>query len=144
MQEQQSLNGGAHLTETIGYVAFTTANANGTAISTSSAGDVLIEGGLSQGISHTGGTVGFDQNFSNAPTLLTKVSTFNGPDTANSRVTNVTADGFSAFVQEEQSFDAEMLHVPEQIGFLAFDGISGTLTGTSTPLIAPGTQPILG
>ncbi len=64
--------------------------------------DPLIQGGLSGSISQSVGST----------SLLTKAS------------------GFSAFVQEEQSLDAETTHAPEQLGFLAFGGSSGSLLGT--------------
>ena len=51
-------------------------------------------------------------------------------DTANSRITGVTASGFSALVQEEQSLDVETIHMGESLAFLAFGGSSGNLVGT--------------
>ncbi|MFZ9299274.1 MAG: hypothetical protein ACO24Y_13115, partial [Hylemonella sp.] len=123
MQEEEAKNGSAHVLETIGYLAFSG--------SATSMGDTLIQGGnTSTGVSHLNTQVGFAQNFSTVPTLFTKLGSFNGADTANSRITSVSSTGFSALVQEEQSLDAEVLHVPESLSFLAFGGSSGLLVGT--------------
>jgi hypothetical protein len=133
MQEQELLNGGAHVQETIGYVAFsaaTTAASSGSALVSTGSGDLLIQGGVSGGISQSGGTVDFAEPFSSGPTLLTKLSSFNGSDPANSRLTAVSTTGFDAFVQEEQSLDTEMAHAAEQLGYLAFGSSAGSLVGT--------------
>lgn len=124
MQEEEAKNVAAvHTYETIGYLAF---SGNTTTI-----GDTLIQGGLtSQAVNQNTSSIGFTQAFSQAPTVFTKVATFNGVDTANSRITGVTASGFSAFVQEEQSLDAETTHIGESLAFLAFGGSSGNLVGT--------------
>jgi len=124
MQEEEAKNrGGVHNYETIGYLAF-----SGTA---TTMGDTLIQGGLTpETVTNTNNNLGFAQSFTQAPTLFTKVATFNGADTANSRLTGVTAAGFSALVQEEQSLDAEVNHISESLAFLAFGGSSGNLVGT--------------
>jgi hypothetical protein len=123
MQEEEARNTGTHAYETVGYLAF-----SGTS---TTSGDTLIQGGITpETVNQTNNNLGFSQAFSQAPTLFTKVASFNGPDTANSRITGVTASGFSAFVQEEQSLDAEVAHLGESLAFLAFGGSSGNLVGT--------------
>lgn len=123
MQEEEAKNSGTHVLETIGYLAFSG--------SATTMGDTLIQGGnTGTGFNHLNTQVGFAQNFSAPPTLFTKIGSFNGTDTANSRITSVSSTGFSALVQEEQSLDAEVLHAPESLSFLAFGGSSGLLRGT--------------
>jgi hypothetical protein len=123
MQEEEAKNTGTHTYETVGYLAF-----SGTS---TTIGDTLIQGGITpETVNQTNNNLGFSRTFNQAPTLFTKVATFNGTDTANSRITGVTASGFSAFVQEEQSLDAEVAHLSESLAFLAFGGSSGNLIGT--------------
>lgn len=123
MQEEEARNMGAHLNETIGWVAFNQ--------DTVRVGDLLIEGGTTPTqFNHNASTYTFDNNFGSSPTLFTKLSTFNGQDTVNSRVISTSATGFTAFAQEEQSLDAEINHMPEALSYLALSGTSGTLTGT--------------
>ncbi len=135
MQEEEARNLGAHVTETIGWVAF-----NQDTVRT---GDVIVDGGTTPTqFNHNRSSYGFDTTFNSSPTLLTKVSSFNGPDTANTRVTNVTNNGFTAFVQEEQSRDLETNHLPESLSYLALSGSYGTLTGTRVDDIFD-TQPVI-
>jgi hypothetical protein len=123
MQEEEANNNGTHIYESVGFLAFSG--------SSTTMGDTLIQGGTTpETVSDMGNTLGFAQTFSQAPTLFTKVSSFTGGNTANSRITGVTASGFSAFVQEEQSLDAEVLHRNESLAFLAFGGSRGNLVGT--------------
>jgi hypothetical protein len=123
MQEEEAKNTGTHVYESIGYLAF---SGNATTM-----GDTLIQGGLTpETVNQTNNNLGFAQSFTKAPTLFTKVASFNGADTANSRITGVTASGFSALVQEEQSLDVETTHLSESLAFLAFGGSSGNLVGT--------------
>ena len=49
------------------------------------------------------------------PLLFTKLSSFNGPDTANTRIRNVTNIHFGVMIHEEQSGDKEMFHIHEDV-----------------------------
>jgi len=124
MQEEETLNGGNHKSESIGWLAIEQG------ISTD--GDTIIESGTTadaftdQINSHT-----FGADFLSAPILLTKLASFDEPDTANSRIQSISADGFTAMVQEEQSLDDEIFHTTESLSYLALSGTSGTLV-TST------------
>ena len=91
-------------------------------------GDTIIEGGMTPDVfTQATKTHTFDGSFDTAPTLLTKLSTFDGADTANSRIQSVSSTGFSAMVQEEQSKDSELRHTAEMLSYLAFNGSSGTI-----------------
>jgi hypothetical protein len=120
MQEEEKMNARGHKYETIGWVAIDQGVATD--------GDTIIEGGMTPDIftdqtkTHT-----FDGSFVSVPTLLTKLSTFDGADTANSRIKSVSNTGFSAMVQEEQSKDSELGHTTESLSFLAFNGSSGII-----------------
>lgn len=120
MQEEEKLNRGGHATESIGWIAIDQAVGND--------GDTLIEGGVTPSkFTHNAQSHTFSATFDDTPTLLTKLDSFNGSDVANSRIKSVTANGFSALVQEEQSFDAEIGHTNESLSYLALGGSSGTI-----------------
>lgn len=62
--------------------------------------------------------IGFD----NVPNVLAHTQTFNGSDTCNLRIANVSPHGFDVYVDEEQSADPETNHLAgEDVGFIAFD-----------------------
>ncbi len=171
-QQLQPTTPATHATENIGYVAFKAAAANA-ATGVASAGDVLIEGGMAPGFTEQVGLVAFDQNFAGGsagapvnpvrgrggvasslpaqqpaapatpPTVLTKVATFNDPDTANSRIASVTTTGFAAAIQKETSVSANVAVAPaESLGFLALEGPSGSLMGSTSPSII-GSNPMI-
>ena len=120
MQEEERINASGHKYETIGWVAIDQGVATD--------GDTIIEGGMTPDVfTEATKTYTFDGSFDSAPTLLTKLSTFDGADPANSRIKSVSNTGFSAMVQEEQSRDTETGHTTESISFLAFNGSSGTI-----------------
>ena len=120
MQEEEQLNSGIHVTETIGWVAMDQGVATD--------GDTIIEGGVTPDVfTDQTKTHIFEDSFDSAPTLLTKLSTFDGADVANSRIQLVSSTEFSAMVQEEQSKDSELRHTTEMLAYLAFDGSSGTI-----------------
>ncbi|WP_156783706.1 hypothetical protein [Synechococcus sp. WH 7805] len=124
MQEEERLNGGGHVTESIGWLAIEQGSATD--------GDTIIEGGVTADrFTHKSATHSFDTSFSSTPTLLTKLDSFDGRDTANSRIRSVNANGFTALIAEEQSRDREIYHTTESISYLALGADSGFLTGVA-------------
>ena len=126
MQEEEKSNGEKHATETIGWLAIDTAQES------SSATDAIT--GLqaaTTGKDYTDSpkAVSYSSTFSSAPSLLAKLSCFDGIDPANLRISNLSTTGFTARVHEEQSADSETNHIPESLSYLALDGSSGDLIG---------------
>lgn len=122
MQEEESLNQGGHAQETIGWLAVD----QGTA----SDGDTLLQGGTtSRSHNHNRSKVSFKADFDAAPSLIAKLGSFYGSDTANLRLDAITSNSFGVGVQEEQSLDGELNHTNESVSFLALEGQSGSLTG---------------
>jgi subtilisin family serine protease len=64
-------------------------------------------------------TVKFCSGFDVPPIVLTSIETFDGPDTAGTRLRNVTTEGFEVRIEEEQSRDQETWHTTEVVGFAA-------------------------
>lgn len=127
MQEEESLNKGTHVDETIGWFAI------GSGVT--SDGDTLIEAGTTdRRYNHNRSTVGFKSSFNDAPSVIAKLDSFYGGDTANLRLDSITNTSFGVRVHEEQSKDGELKHTTESISFLALEGKSGVLTGLEAAL----------
>ncbi|MEO0534037.1 MAG: CAP domain-containing protein [Cyanobacteria bacterium P01_A01_bin.123] len=122
MQEEEALNQGTHVQETIGWLAVDQGQG--------SDGDTLLQGGTT-GRSHTHnrGKVNFAADFNAAPSLIAKLGSFYGSDTANLRLDAINSNSFGVGVHEEQSRDSELNHTTEAVSFLALEGQSGVLTG---------------
>lgn len=117
LQEEEG-NDGKHTYETISWVAFDT--------TVSSFGELGFHSGLAENINHELSSVDILQSFDNVPLFFVGLQTNFDSDTATVRVTDVTTDMASFFVQEERSGDTENFHQFENVGFLAID--SGELT----------------
>lgn len=120
MQEQESLNQNAHRTETLGWIAVE--RGTGT-----TAGIDWLAGRVGA-TDHSVNSIVFDGNTFEDAFVLASLSSFNGPNTAWVRGTGFADNVLGHFVQEEQSRDAEMWHLPENIDYIAFDGV-GLLSG---------------
>ncbi|MEL6383309.1 MAG: CAP domain-containing protein [Cyanobacteria bacterium J06626_18] len=123
MQEEEALNSSGHASEEIGWLAIEQGVA--------SDGDTLMQGGTTgDRYTDSRSTVSLEADFDAAPSVIAKLSSFNGKDTANLRLDDISKTSFGVGVQEEQSLDQELVHVkPESVSFLALEGASGTLTG---------------
>ncbi len=64
-------------------------------------------------------TVNFTVPFSSVPGVVAKIQTYNGPDPAHLRGTNLTSTSVSFTIEEDQTLDAERTHVAEDIGWWA-------------------------
>ncbi|MEM9266950.1 MAG: glycoside hydrolase family 9 protein, partial [Cyanobacteria bacterium P01_F01_bin.13] len=123
MQEEEALNGGGHVVETIGWLAM--------APGVASDGDTLLQGGMtgrSFDSDHT--QIQFEEAFDRAPSVIAKLGSYYGGDTANVRLDSISRLSFGVRVHEDQSQDSEINHTNETISFLALEGTSGTLTGS--------------
>ncbi|MEM7793721.1 MAG: glycoside hydrolase family 9 protein [Cyanobacteria bacterium P01_C01_bin.118] len=122
MQEEESLNGGGHAQETIGWLAMERGVA--------SDGDTLLQGGITnRSVDHKRSVVSFEQAFERAPSVIAKLSSFYGGDTASLRLDTIGTTSFGARVHEDQSRDKELGHTDESVSFLALEGAAGILTG---------------
>ncbi len=122
MQKEEKLNGRGHVTESIGWLAIETG--------ASTAGDTIIDAGVTADkFTHRTQFHSFEASFEGGPTLLAKLDSFDGADTANARIKSVTDSGFRAMICEEQSLDREWFHTTESLSYLALGGSSGVLNG---------------
>ena len=122
MQEEEALNKGEHTNEALGWLAIEQGVVSND--------DTLLQGGTtSRSHDHTRSKVSFEAGFDTAPSLIAKLSSFYGSDTANLRLQDITRTSFGVSVQEETSLDTELSHTTESVSFLALEGKSGSLTG---------------
>jgi hypothetical protein len=112
MQEEQAL--GAHIEETIGYVAVEPA--------TGTLDGAAFEAGTVSGVDDTWTTISFSRSYTD-PIFLAGMQTVNGDDPCALRYRNLTGDSVEVFVEEEGSADDETTHAnAETVGFLVVEG----------------------
>ena len=73
------------------------------------------------------GFVQFDQAFEGAPSVIAKLGSHFGGDSANLRLGDVDEQGFGVKVAEEHSRDREMNHTPEKVSYIALPSTSGVI-----------------
>jgi hypothetical protein len=111
MQEEQAL--GAHIEETIGYVAVEPA--------TGTLDGAAFEAGTVSGVDDTWTTISFSRSYTD-PIFLAGMQTVNGDDPCALRYRNLTGDSVEVFVEEEGSADDETTHAnAETVGFLVVE-----------------------
>lgn len=110
---------GTHAAEKAGLLAAE----SGTAETTDG---TLLEAGTVR-TDHTRTRVSFAQSFSSAPVVLTQVQTLNGWQPVVTRNEDVSADGATLRLQEEEALGT---HLVETVGYVAVEPGTGTLDGT--------------
>ncbi|OYR48179.1 hypothetical protein [Halorubrum sp. Ea8] len=103
LQEEEA-RGGAHVSETVGYLAMPQLR------SAMPAEHVAT--------THERAGVRFSGSRPSDPVVLASIDTYNGTDTADVRLRNVHRGGMELFIEEEASKDDEMNHNEEAIGYL--------------------------
>lgn len=125
MQEEEARNDGSHYEENIGWLAIEQSTVN------DANGDIVLQGGTTGAqFDETEDSFSFDDGgFSNDPALIAKLGSYNGWDSANARLTEITKSGFGALVREDTSLDSEVRHGnEEQLSYLALNDDSGFLS----------------
>ncbi|MEQ8652101.1 MAG: hypothetical protein RIC87_06520 [Kiloniellales bacterium] len=128
LQEEEKLDG-FHTAEVVGWAALDPSASTG----------VIEWNGIGVQAIDTGETVtsnptdfAFVPDVGTEPLVSAILASYNGPNTANLRLSDLDDDGTSATAQfiayEEQSLNSEMAHVAEQVTGLAFEH-AGLLTG---------------
>lgn len=125
MQEEEARNDGGHYEENIGWLAIEQSTVN------DADDDIVLQGGTT-GVQfdETENSFTFDDGgFSSDPALIAKLGSYNGGDSANVRLTEITESSFGALVREDTSLDSEVRHGnDEQISYLALNDDSGFLS----------------
>ncbi len=95
---------------------------------------VLGEVGTVTNFNHLSQTINFSQTYSN-PVVIAGPLSFNGGHTATVRIESVTADGFTAFIQEPSNLDGR--HTWESFSYLVLE--AGTWQWPDGTLVEVGT-----
>jgi subtilisin family serine protease len=113
LQEEEAL--GAHVTETVGYLAVE--QGAGTA------GGIEMEAGRTpDSVTDSPYGIDFTQGYDRTPTVLCAMQTADGSDTATLRTVARDSAGVEVRVEEEESADDETSHTTEAVGYLAIGG----------------------
>ena len=76
MQEEEKLNGGGHIKETLGWFAIDSGTAND--------GDTILEGGITgNSFNHVASAESFSASFTDTPALIAKLGSYRGADPAS-------------------------------------------------------------
>jgi len=111
VQEEQAADR-IHLSETIGWMAIMPGRRNFSG--------AMIEAGITGNtVTHLQHGISFQSNFTTKPVFLAQMQSYFGGDPATVRRTTLTNRSASIFLEEERSFDAEVEHNPEIVGWLA-------------------------
>lgn len=111
MQEVERKNRGRHVTEKIGFMGISKGNFE--------IDGIKIESNNLDGFTHRNKRINYVTNYNNTPFLITKLSSYRGRDTANTRVVANNKDYFIVKIHEEQSKDRETRHISETVSFLS-------------------------
>jgi PKD repeat protein len=122
--QEQGANVQSHSVETIHYIAWEpgSGTVNELSFEVATTGD---------GVTDQFYPIPFNSTFQQAPMFLADMQTTHGEDTAAVRWQNRDAYKVEVKIEEDQSFDAEMVHITEVVGYMAF-----SLTGPGAPPVA--------
>ena len=125
--QEPNYKDGSHVTEQASYVVVESGEwemSDGTRFS---AGTTTSNKLTSAGFE----TISFDNSFSDTPSLLTQVQSYNGGDWVTTRTDNITGQSFDVAMQEEENLNSGG-HITETLGWFAID--SGTANDGDTIL----------
>ncbi|MEM7677175.1 MAG: trypsin-like peptidase domain-containing protein, partial [Myxococcota bacterium] len=107
LDEWDYLDGG-HVAESTGWLAMAAGN--------QTLGSLRAQAG-SVSVNHNWTTVNFSQSFTSAPVVIAQTASYNGSQSATTRIRNVTSTSFQVRMQEEQANDGS--HANETVHFIA-------------------------
>lgn len=134
VQEEQAADR-IHAIETVGWIAIE--------VGQGSYNGLDFEVGITPNeVTHLNYTVNFSTNFPSRPGFFAQMQTHDGGDPATVRHNGLTNRSATIFLEEERSFDDEIAHNPEVVGWLALEAGSLVLPPGGMPpegmRLAPG------
>ncbi|MCH2244078.1 MAG: peptidase, partial [Crocosphaera sp.] len=120
--DEANLNSG-HGTETVAWVAISsgTGDWDGNTFMAGETGDYVTEAFY---------TLNFGNAFNKAPKFLGNIASYYGSDPSGLRYQNLNNGNVEIKIEEDTSIDEEIIHITENVHFLAIEG-TGTLTGSA-------------
>ena len=118
-EEEAKPEGGRHVTEEVGYVAFKPS----TDVLTTPTGltNKYEAGRTPSAVTDEFYRIDFQQLYDANPLFLAATQTVHGPDTTALRYARLGGKKADVFCEEERSADAETNHAPEVVGYLVFN-----------------------
>lgn len=113
MQEEEALNTGGHVSETLGWFAIEAGGCE--------AGGIEWLAGHVAGVTDATTTAALDGSLAGGAHVVASLSSFSGADPAWARGSGSSDSSFDVSLEEEQSGDAETAHVGETVDYFAFD-----------------------
>ena len=128
MEEEEANKNTGHAGERLGWFAIETGNGtlNGNNYQIGTTGD---------SITHNWSSLDFDPNFTQTPQFLASLSSYDGSDPSGLRYRNLNEDTVEIKIEEDTSFDNEIVHTSETVSYLALEG-EGLLVGQPKEVIA--------
>jgi subtilisin family serine protease len=118
--EEEEASSRQHGTETVGWMAMEAGDG-------SWSGRPYVAGNSADNVTHNWTQVPFGISVGSEPRLLAAMATRDGWDGSALRYRNLSSTGVEVKVEEEKTYDGEMYHTTEIVGFIAIGG-SGSLT----------------
>ncbi len=123
--QEEEAEDGAHLNETVGYLALITSQGESYNVSPFGYFESLgkYQAGIHQNVNESFSSISFSSvEFTLLdPIFFATMQTFNDPDPAGLRCRNLTTSGVEVLVEEEQSSNPEIVHANENVGYLAIE-----------------------
>lgn len=112
MQEQEN-NLKTHVTETIDYVAWESSSGtlDGLTFEVNTTPNIVTDRSY---------TISYNEPFADLPAFLADIQTGNGMDTAALRWTQKNISSIDIHIEEERSYDEEIKHTREIVGYMLF------------------------
>lgn len=120
IQEQDSLIGSGHTTETMGYVAIEAGTGQWSGLDY----EVGLTGNF---VDHTFDTLNFS-GIDMGPQLIASVASYNGADAVGLRYQNLGSSSVQLKLREDTTADSEIGHLKEKVSYFAIEG-TGLLEG---------------
>ena len=125
MEEEEALKDSGHATEEIGWLAIEPGSG--------AWGDsTYYAGQTGNSVTHESYSLDFNNLFDDTPQLMAGISSYDGADPGGLRYQNLNSDAVEIQIQEDTSYDSEIVHTTEVVDFLALQG-SGILQAIPAP-----------
>ena len=97
-------------------------------------GAINMQSGVITNVTSGNTNIGFTNAFTGLPAFLAAMQTTEEDDPAAIRFNGLSTSDVNIFIQEEESFDAELIHGQEEVAYIAID--PGTLTDEDGTYVA--------
>ena len=112
LQEEEAADG-RHSFETISWIAFEQG------VGTFS--DVAFEADTLANVNHQDRMFNFNRTYSDNPAVFAAMQTYNGDNTASTRISETSTNSATLNIEEERSQDDEVGHIGENVGYFAIE-----------------------